>query len=599
MPFVLRKQPKKELYWVVNKETGKKHSKEGLPKETAEAQMRALYAAESGYTMKGSGIEMNLMQQMAQSAYKGKTKLQIGPFKLLTSTPTLKFYKDDKRIVVAVRGTDLGDKADLVADGLAITGNLRNSERWKKDEAKIKEVQEKFPKSEFRYIAVGHSLGGALIDLMLRDKLVQNALSYNPLVEPQELGGNPLHRRIYHKDDPLYQTFGRFIPNVEVRRTAEPFWKYYLKHNLPFGLGELFTLYDRHRIGRFKGGSKLEGGMTFNDFRRWWNTPLDEEAAERFRETGQLSVREQTRGDVALTALASILGIGGTGYAIRDEPTHVPTSQGTGSNFAPVAAMFAALAGSPLAGYALSKLTRMLPLPPTEAEEERAREQAQAPVMVNNPMRRVEQLERLRQHSRVGNVVPNMLMEDFLRPVRVEIRREEAEANVEEGTEPARVRRNTRVEFAPTMAPADDRNEDGKQDEIAYADEEEGELTAAGREIVFEDQLQELDYSPKKYLSKVRAKAKKAGYNPKQLSFCRDGIHKLQMETPDGSMVKFGRVGYGDFHIWSFLERNGKVEKGEAKKRRKLYLKRASKIKGDWKENEYSPNNLAMKILWS
>jgi len=134
---------------------------------------------------------------------------------------------------------------------------------------------------------------------------------------------------------------------------------------------------------------------------------------------------------------------------------------------------------------------------------------------------------------------------------------------------------------------------------LAEEKEEEGELTAAGREIVFEDQLQELDYSPKKYLSKVRAKAKKAGYNPKKLSFCRDGIHKLQMETPDGSMVKFGRVGYGDFHIWSFLERNGKVEKGEAKKRRKLYLKRASKIKGDWKENEYSPNNLAMKILWS
>jgi hypothetical protein len=47
----------------------------------------------------------------------------------------------------------LGDKEDLVADGLAITGNLRNSERWKKDEAKIKEVQEKFPKSEFRYLS--------------------------------------------------------------------------------------------------------------------------------------------------------------------------------------------------------------------------------------------------------------------------------------------------------------------------------------------------------------------------------------------------------------------------------------------------------------
>lgn len=44
MPWKLRKAPKKDLYWVINKETGKKHSKEPLPKERAEAQMRALYA---------------------------------------------------------------------------------------------------------------------------------------------------------------------------------------------------------------------------------------------------------------------------------------------------------------------------------------------------------------------------------------------------------------------------------------------------------------------------------------------------------------------------------------------------------------------------
>ena len=44
MPFGLRKKPKKDLYWVINKDTGKKFSKEAMPKEKAEAQMRALYA---------------------------------------------------------------------------------------------------------------------------------------------------------------------------------------------------------------------------------------------------------------------------------------------------------------------------------------------------------------------------------------------------------------------------------------------------------------------------------------------------------------------------------------------------------------------------
>jgi len=46
-PYKLRKVPKKDLYWVVGPDK-KHHSKEGLPKERALAQMRALYAQESG-----------------------------------------------------------------------------------------------------------------------------------------------------------------------------------------------------------------------------------------------------------------------------------------------------------------------------------------------------------------------------------------------------------------------------------------------------------------------------------------------------------------------------------------------------------------------
>lgn len=55
MPYKLRKAPKRNLYWVVNKDTGKKHSKDPLPKAKAQAQMKALYAVESGYKMRGRG----------------------------------------------------------------------------------------------------------------------------------------------------------------------------------------------------------------------------------------------------------------------------------------------------------------------------------------------------------------------------------------------------------------------------------------------------------------------------------------------------------------------------------------------------------------
>lgn len=45
MPYKLRKAPGKELYWVISIDTGKKHSKEPIEKEKAEAQMRVLIRA--------------------------------------------------------------------------------------------------------------------------------------------------------------------------------------------------------------------------------------------------------------------------------------------------------------------------------------------------------------------------------------------------------------------------------------------------------------------------------------------------------------------------------------------------------------------------
>jgi hypothetical protein len=42
MPYKLRKAPKKDLYWVVTKETGKHHSKEPLPLARAKKQLAVL-----------------------------------------------------------------------------------------------------------------------------------------------------------------------------------------------------------------------------------------------------------------------------------------------------------------------------------------------------------------------------------------------------------------------------------------------------------------------------------------------------------------------------------------------------------------------------
>jgi hypothetical protein len=197
-------------------------------------------------------IPMSDMQQMAKAAYPGNARPKIGAFSLFYSTPTLRFYHDDETIVVSVRGTF--DARDATADGLLIIGKLNESERYKEDLKTLELVQSQYPPDEFNYIAVGHSLGGAIIDRFLRAGLIRGALSYNPAPEPQELGGNPMHRRVYHSDDPIYRTVGQFIPNVEVRRGDRTFWGNLVKYGLPFGLGFLANAYFKHGLGTFHGG---------------------------------------------------------------------------------------------------------------------------------------------------------------------------------------------------------------------------------------------------------------------------------------------------------------------------------------------------------
>ncbi len=62
---------------------------------------------------------------------------------------------------------------------------------------------------------------------------------------------------------------------------------------------------------------------------------------------------------------------------------------------------------------------------------------------------------------------------------------------------------------------------------------------------------------------------------------------KYMVFNPDTrKQVYFGQVGYEDF------------TKHSDPLRRENYLRRTENIKGDWKENKYSPNNLSRNILW-
>ena len=108
----------------------------------------------------------------------------------------------------------------------------------------------------------------------------------------------------------------------------------------------------------------------------------------------------------------------------------------------------------------------------------------------------------------------------------------------------------------------------------------------------FREQLQKAGVNPVEYLALAKKKAKAQGLAENMLGFSGDEKHKLQIPNADGRLIRFGAVGLGDYLLYTLSHY------ASADKHRKSYLARATKIKGDWKNDPYSANSLAIHILW-
>jgi hypothetical protein len=113
----------------------------------------------------------------------------------------------------------------------------------------------------------------------------------------------------------------------------------------------------------------------------------------------------------------------------------------------------------------------------------------------------------------------------------------------------------------------------------------------------FLQQLAHLGISARDYLASVRRSAAKYGIDPDAVHLAGDDS-KIVVRSPDGKEHEAGKTGYGDYHIYQLLEKKGAAPVGSAEQHRKAYLARATKIKGDWKKDKYSPNSLAVYVLW-
>ena len=106
------------------------------------------------------------------------------------------------------------------------------------------------------------------------------------------------------------------------------------------------------------------------------------------------------------------------------------------------------------------------------------------------------------------------------------------------------------------------------------------------------DQFKKWGVDPADYLAEAKRKAKALGLADNMLGFSSDSKHKLQIPNEEGRVIRFGAVGLGDYILYTLSKDKS------AEKHRKHYLQRATKIKGDWKKDPYSPNSLAIGVLW-
>jgi hypothetical protein len=75
-------------------------------------------------------------------------------------------------------------------------------------------------------------------------------------------------------------------------------------------------------------------------------------------------------------------------------------------------------------------------------------------------------------------------------------------------------------------------------------------------------------------------------YSKGKILYLSNRKDKKYMIENDGKMVHFGHLKYQDFL------------KHQNLRRRMNYLNRATNIKGEWENDKFSPNNLAIHILW-
>ena len=188
--------------------------------------------------------DKSILKAIADNSYKGTTDemTNIPGYTLKLKTPTLVIYQKDggdNVMVIGVRGT--ADFRDFRAWFSTAFNVIPDSDRFREDLTTITKFQQDYPVSIYTYYATGHSLGGTLIDELIKKGMVKEARTYNPAIETDDIPNVSLsqkNHRIYADGDPLYLLQGRYDHPTEVRKS----YKYY-----PSSMYDFVPGYDKYK----------------------------------------------------------------------------------------------------------------------------------------------------------------------------------------------------------------------------------------------------------------------------------------------------------------------------------------------------------------
>jgi len=149
-------------------------------------------------------------------------KKELSDFKVNGGSPSLSTVEQKSASSNNIKMTTnrYSNFNDLKADASIAFNRLEYSQRYKIDKADLKKFIAKNPGT---YYGTGHSLGGAILDLFIREGMINEGISFNPAIQSRDYQSDSYlkNKRIYESCDPLYKTMGRFAKGSQANTNAK------------------------------------------------------------------------------------------------------------------------------------------------------------------------------------------------------------------------------------------------------------------------------------------------------------------------------------------------------------------------------------------